>query len=323
MVDEDRQRVEWWALLAPSADASPIPGFVLLPHDAARVLGTPHRLGDVTLRPADRQIIEYALTASVGGWEALVSWPVIVEGSSNARTGSNPWTAAGLAGPQAHLAACLVSLAWAEAWRIRVSPTPTASIAPQVPEFPSPAVWPETNAQIGLRAPAVLPPWLHDAWNHLVAASPRDPITFALTVWHQGMLLFTQHPSMALMAFVASIEAVASSPALAPNLPPQSQACPRCGHRPGAVERFWSAVGLVASDADLQALRKAKVYDLRSATGHRGATHGFERRLGEVVMMPLSEADEAGRFVGNTLRQVARIGRELLLRALAPSETHR
>jgi len=315
-VSRQQERVAWWALLAPSASSDPLPGIVLLSHDAGRVLDASYRFGSVTLRPADRQIIEYVPSRSVGGWAELVSWPVIVEGESSAESVENRWTVAALAGPQVHLAAAMLSLAWGEAWTVRVTPTPTASVPPQVPELPSPSPWPDRNPQIGLRDPSALPPWFGRAWTRLDEAT-GDPLASALTAWHQGLLLFTMHPSMALVAFVAAVESIASSKDLAGDMPPPPEPCAECGNIPAAAARFWAAVDLVAGEDDQRELRQSNVYGLRSATGHRGAVHGFENRFGAHVTMPLTETDEAGRFVGDTLQRVARIGRALLVRAMA------
>lgn len=319
-MSRQQEKVAWWALLAPSASSEPLPGIILLSHDAGRVLDASYQFGGVTLRPADQQIIEYVPSRSVGGWAELVSWPVIVEGKSSARSSENRWTVAALAGPQVHLAAAMLSLAWGEAWTVRVTPTPSASVPPQVPELPSPSPWPDRNPQIGLRDPCALPPWFDRA---LARLDPQtgDPLASALTTWHQGLLLFTEHPSMALIAFVAAVESVASSEALAGELPPPPEPCPECLNIPAAAARFWAAVDLTAEEDDRRELRQAKVYDLRSATGHRGAVHGFENRFGASVTMPLTEMDEAGRFVGDTLQRVARIGRALLIRAIAAAPT--
>jgi hypothetical protein len=309
--------IDWWALLAPTALPTPTPGVNITSYDCARVLDRPYEFGGVRLVPADHQITEYVPEFEAGGRSTWVSWPVFITGQVETVSGESEWWTISRSAPEVHRAACLLSLAWFEAWRVRIVPTLTGSIPPSVPEFPNLSPWPDDNPQIGMREEAVLPTWFGPAWERVSASPDTDPLPSALTSWHQGMLLWIQHASFALMAFVATIEALGSSPELSSQVGPPPEACPTCGHVPHAAKRFWAAVELVASVEDLAILQDAKAYDLRSKTGHRAITHGFESRFGARLSLPVSKTDEAGQFVGTTLGAVARVGRDLLLRVLA------
>jgi hypothetical protein len=195
------------------------------------------------------------------------------------------------------------------------------SIPPSVPEFPSPTEWGEHNAQIGMRDPEALPPWFGAAWKRLADSSSTDAVPSALTSWHQGVLMRPQHASFALVAFVAAIEALATTSELRDDIGPTQDGCPKCGNIPQATQRFWAAVELVGSEADVAALRDANVYSLRSRTGHSAVTHGFEARFGARLSVPLTGADEAFRFVTDTLGTIARVGRSLLLHILISEDS--
>lgn len=81
--------------------------------------------------------------------------------------------------------------------------------------------------------------------------------------------------------------------------------------------RFWVTVDLVASPADAALLRKAKVYDLRSAAAHGERMPGLETLCGPVLVAPfLSQgaADPVSEFVHQTVRILADVSRTALHR---------
>lgn len=78
---------KWWAILAPMPTLEPT-GIITTSHDAARVLDRPYRVGALSLRPGERQMVEYVRHLDLG-WTEIVSWPVIVEGACE----GDHWTA--------------------------------------------------------------------------------------------------------------------------------------------------------------------------------------------------------------------------------------
>jgi len=201
----------------------------------------------------------------------------------------------------------LLSLAWGEAWQVRVAPAQARSIPPQLPDpLRTPERWPPTrdNAQVGLRHPVVLPPWFVSAWDGLARGAVSREGADALAVWHQGVLLMPQHPSFAFVAFVSSIEAAAASREL--------------GLAPGsAQERFWSAMATVADQREIDFFRARKVYGrLRSATMHGGVLHGIEKQFGAPLFMPINPDDPMQEFMFETLQRMARTSRRVVIRVL-------
>jgi hypothetical protein len=51
-----------------------------------------------------------------------------------------------------------------------------------------------------------IPIWVREAWGKLDAEGAPKPTASALSLWHQGILLKAEHPSLALIAFVACVE---------------------------------------------------------------------------------------------------------------------
>jgi len=112
------------------------------------------------------------------------------------------------------------------------------------------------------------------------------------------------HPSFAFVAFVASIEAAASSPEL--SVPPG-----------GTEQRFWTAMAVVADEKDIDFFRSRRVYGrLRSATAHGGILHGIEKQFGAPLFLPITPDDPVQEFMFATLQRIARTSRELVIHLL-------
>jgi hypothetical protein len=265
-------------------------------HDAARTLDGPYLLGPLSLRPGERQLFEYVVHLHLG-WEQFVSWPIVVEAVTE---GEHRTAAENAATPLLHRLCTLLALAWGEPWQVRVAPKDPTALTPGVPEpvLRPPKSFQDRNPQIGMRAVEPLPAWIPAAWNRIDEGTESRRTMSALASWHQGILLMPQHPSFAFLAFVACIEALGPETAASNS------------------ERFWESVRGVAGPDDIDLLKRARVYGLRSSTGHEGALHGIESQFGARVFLPVNREDPVQEFMFTTLRLTARLAREALLRVL-------
>jgi hypothetical protein len=289
-------------------------GYLTTPHDAGRVLRGAEQMGPLTLTPASRQLVEYIRTLQLG-WMQFVSWPIVVEGQWI----DHDWLETERsASKELHKLCCLLSLLWNEAWQVRVAPQRSDGIpVHMLDDSSAPAIWhPNDVPQRGLRGEVETPIWIHTAWWHAYFDEKVTKKSASLSLWREGKLLQPEHPSFALVAFTASLEQ-------AGRLFIKSGALPKSLTQ--SDRRFWATVDLVASQADATLLRKAKVYDRRSAAAHGERMPGLETLYGPVLVPPFlskGAADPVGEFVHQTVRILGDVARSALLRVFgAPSGT--
>jgi len=246
---------QWWCLVGP-VWAPEATGLLTLPHDQCRVLDGEYVCLGLTLRPGDSPLVEYYRleTETLAGTTAFISRPVFVLGD-----GVSPTELRDAGQKVRQLAACL-SLAWSEPWNVRSAPSPCTQQPPSVPQsWPAPADW--------LRDPP-LPPVeepLPDIIEQLASRVAHDrALASALSLWHEGILVRRQHPSLALVCFVACIEALA-------------------GPEPNERKQFWNLVASVTEPDELRYLRQRRgdIYRLRSLTAHGSRLHGSEMIFGQ------------------------------------------
>jgi hypothetical protein len=279
---------------------------------------------------------------NLAGITTVESYPIIVEGNWNdvmADADASPTAERAAAHAREHAAAgvlhrvsCLLSLAWYEPWQVRTSATLSENLPSQIPHS-----WARPQLAEGVPAfedaehlptrPRELPGWVIDAWDTL---EDDDAVRNALTFWHQGLHLTAEFPSFALVAFAASVEAIAGSRRLRRLVNPSTAPCDTCGHVPGATARFWAAMQLAASPEELRELKRGwDVYTGRSKVAHGSETHGFETALGPVFLFRyqgpteqasasfvIDEADPVQRFVMDALPRLTLLSWRLVLRAL-------
>jgi hypothetical protein len=296
---------QWWALLAPAPLREPA-GYLTTPHDAARVLAKQYTLRPVQLGPGERQMIEY-VSLVAHGWSRLVYWPIIATGTLEGSWHESQRVVARLL----HRACCLLSLAWGEPWQVRHAPNLIANSPPNVPDpvlVPAPAWFDDKDAaQIGLRDEEELPGWFDPAWDRLGEENAfAERMGPALSLWHEGILLQSEHPSMAMVAYVAAVEQAALS---LPEAAPAS----------GFGQRFWAAIRAVAEEGEIESLRQADIYGRRSATSHGSALYGIEMEFGYMLLQPVGPGDPAFDFVYGALQLMARVSRRCLLKVLDPA----
>ena len=262
----------WWALVGPAALLEPS-GFLTTPRDSFRALDGVYRLGELRLEPGERQLVDYVHILAKG-WSKPVSWPIIVSASAEGN-----WQLVALqAARLLHRLCCLLSLAWGEPWQVRLAAQLVSHFPPEVPDS---VLVPNVEWLVnldsdeqGYRDPQPLPQWLQAAWHRLETDLASVRLAPALSLWHEGILLQSEHPSMAMVAYVAAVEQVAE--------PVLDDAGVR-----SARQTFWSAIEKAASAGDFAELRNADAYDKRSATSHGGALHGIELEFGNMLLQPI------------------------------------
>jgi len=309
MIESSSNSLHWWALIGPRTSPPPL-GVNVTPYDKTRQLASPMRLGPIALRNGERRFVERtrAEPRVLDGWIEHESWPVFVEGSSGANIRLEFDTDAAT---HVRRAAMLVSLAWQEPWHVRSQPIPTKSRAPTVPES-DPVPRPFTPAPVELDPkPTPLPEWLPAAWSHLETNKSTGR---ALLMWHEGFLIEPFHPSLALLAYAAAVEAISNS-SWADKVNPTAPS--------GATARFKSTIRLVADNlVSAEVLDQLNWYSRRSATVHGGLMHGHELGAGPLLDTGMSTGEQPqGNFAIRTvptLRSLTSRLIELSLRELSP-----
>jgi hypothetical protein len=319
---------EWWGVVGPQ----PLPlmgGVIFDAHDRSRRLGKPSTIGPLRLQASEDPLVEWRRgdPRSLDVTEKFESWPIIVQGVTSAVARHE---ADHKASRLLHRAAVLLSLAWDEPWQERTAPQNPASLAPSVPEsWPPPPGW-------GDREPATprvdneLPTWLGNGWTRL---NENPGLNMAASFWHQGLLAAPAHPSLALVAFTAAIEGLASLLAESGEEIPNITRCETCRSSSGATARVRTACAFVVGDpAVTRALHR--LYGRRSETAHGAQLHGIEDAAGDVFSFVYEPGDSASgtaakltpsaensrqTFALTELMAARFASRALLLRYLQPS----
>ena len=153
----------------------------------------------------------------------------------------------------------------------------------------------------------VFPADLASAWNEMTR---RPWLAHAVGSYHEGLLTDSPHPSLALVAYVAAIEAVAN------RLFTESR-CPTCEAHENVAARFRAALRLVLDESEAE--RLGSIYNPRSLTVHQGRLHGSETVPGSFGFG--FHNPEQGFLV--KVLQLRRAARELLLLALRGQLPHK
>lgn len=198
----------------------------------------------------------------------------------------------------------VLTLAWDWPMEVRVGPSATGiNVAGDekavVPGLSAGAV--AEDSLIRAEELVALPAWT----NNAVGVQTATPLTRALAAHYEASLLKSEHPSLALIGFVASIETLAA--AAGGKLP----RCPECKALQGSGQRFKDAVAAVLTPGELDLLGKA--YDRRSRTAHDATLHGPESVLGMFPVPRLFLPDERMHFEWGTVHLAAKASRALLL----------
>jgi hypothetical protein len=145
-----------------------------------------------------------------------------------------------------------------------------------------------------------LPDWLPEAWTAMQA---RPAVGHAVDAHHEGLRAQVEHPSLALVAYIASIEAVS-------NMVFKRERCPECNTVTGVAAGFRETLKLVTDDATAKWL--GTKYGPRSDTVHRGHLHGAETVRGAFGFL----WNDPAREFESALWPIRSASRKLLILAL-------
>ena len=189
------------------------------------------------------------------------------------------------------LIVAMLSLAWDTPWYLRDGPTDRVGATwhgASGPVSGSLYRWNDDD-HYPLAPPRLeLPGWFRDALQAARSGGDGEQLVErVLLMHHEGLLLAREHPSLALLAFVAAIESIAAADE-------RLARCDTCRSITGSTARFKRAVGRVLEEDE--AAQLAHAYDRRSRTVHDARLHGRENLSGTLGTMSLYEPDEAIRF---------------------------
>jgi hypothetical protein len=284
---------EWWAVIMAGSSLTD-----------GQVLNRVQDIAGMTLTPSGKphtETVQSFLLPTLAGGQFRTGWPVVVHGAT---PGYSDGVAQEAAAIRVGRLCALLSVALDACWEIAEAPRsyridPDALPASRVTGDQVPAD-PRGNL-------VEIPEWASGALEVLDA---EPDLLVALRAHHQALMLESQFPSFALLAYVAAIEGIGARYV-------QLSRCKECNSETGARRRFRAALGLVLAPEEIKPL--VALYDLRSTTAHEGRLHGGEDLLGTFP---------AGRMASDFAPQLFRYGhvwtlrrasRELLTRGLTGS----
>jgi hypothetical protein len=296
-----REPVSWRAFLAQAPAA--------LDHMRVRLDERAELQDGVVLTPVEGVMMTDMMANVMGALAGVHATALIqVDGA----TPCYSWQADGQAATHRRLRmlSAVVSLAWDTPWFLRDGPFDQVGVAWDGAAGPVSGYnyrW-SGDDQAMTPAAAKLPGWVADVEPTLLVDAQHDSaIHRALLMHHEGLLISREHPSLALLAFVASIETIA---AMSETL----EHCPECNVVQGSTARFKrAAVSVITED---EADRLARTYKQRSRTVHDAYLHGRESLAGGWGQMSLYRPDQALDFEYGTVAIAQKASRALLWRTL-------
>ena len=250
----------------------------------------------------------------VGGFRH--SFPVIASGQVR----TYAWSHAALAAELRLRRVCaLLSLVTGQVWIPRTppyeltereGPLRVPAVFGFIPPIPGPAEEIEWAGEVPADVqPFRLPDWAVQAW---AALDDDAGLAQALYAVYEGMRLESEHPSVALLTFVAATEGFGKR-----FVPDASCDCiPGCTHEKGvAQKRFRKALKTVMTNREVEQIARI-AYDYRSSTGHEGALFGSEDTFGYAHQLSFFDAPVHSEFDYAILGRLRNASREILARAL-------
>jgi hypothetical protein len=249
----DRPRIPWpWAaVIAPAGTAS----------DPGPCLMGITMIGGMTLRPASRAIRRSPRQIPWSPARPIANaWPAVVEGSGWTPDWQNSLRAQQRARGQLHRLCALLTVVFdGVPWRLEWDPSAAPPGYLDVPDWLLDADAPDLPFS---QRSIEMPNWINAAWSALDADRSLDQ---ALALYYEGSQLRGEHPSIALVALVGSIESLART---------ELERCQCCDQLRGSTRRFKEALAEVLTDQDAEEL--GRLYASRSKTAHAGKLFGFE-----------------------------------------------
>lgn len=235
-------------------------------------LAGPAMIGGIALRDGGRALpAMHPSNPPMIGFELRgFSWPMIAEGQASGFDREHAMTNATR---DLHAVCKVVSLVGGYPLTLRHAPQalPPGLLAIPEQDVRQPEWGPPLDSARWIRTPLAIPDWAEMAWElNRVSAG----FSSALGAWYEGQLLQPAHPSMALIAFIATVEAIGN------EMYPVTR-CAKCGLITESGKRFRKTLRLVLSRKEMETLLPTlRLYDLRSRTAHRGELHGLETTFG-------------------------------------------
>jgi hypothetical protein len=282
----------WAAVIGPDPDAY-----------LSRPLDAPVSLGGLNLRPGKHSLMDRRPSRhpQLGAESLSWSWPIIVEGSTTGFDVDGAMRSA--TGPIFDL--CLVlGVVWNAAFRLRDAPRPSPAGAYHLPRI---ALDEDAPAQPLVGRTAVVPVWASEA---LERVRTRPELNAAAGMFREAQLLERDHPSLALMGYVAVLDAIGAV---------------LIGRKARNAARVRAALASVLSEPDVDAmLDQLQFNSKRHQSAHEGRLHGVERLLGLQYPPSFVGSDEVWDFSFRTLLGVNRTTARVVAQALgAPPEAWR
>jgi len=215
------------------------------------------------MRPATRPIKRITQPIPLNSSRQFeFSWPAIVEGPGWTYEPYDSLEAQQRARGQLHrLCALLTVLFDGLPWLLEWSPE-TAPPSPYSLDMRD-GLFEDSGPNIPFdRSPVEVPAWLGTAWD---AIASNRPLEQALDLYYEGAQIKDAHPSMALLAFVGTIESLARA---------GRERCSCCSQYLGSTRRFKDALAEVLTPRE--AVELGSLYEMRSKTAHAGTLFGFE-----------------------------------------------
>ncbi|GHS86706.1 hypothetical protein AGMMS50218_07090 [Actinomycetota bacterium] len=241
---------------------------------------------------------------SMSSWSVHRSTPMIVSGRSRGYS----WQAASLTAARDLRTLCgLLSIAWDCDLEVLEGAAPLEWGARHVPARP-----PWFSAPVGVVEPTrdehpgdpvTVPEWTEGAWGR-AAANAR--LTSAIDAYLEGAYAAQRHPSLAVVAYIASIETIA-------DLRFKRSTCAECGS--GDIARSFRTIIREVLD-ETEAAQLDTVYTARSKTVHAGRLHGGETLPG-VFQVGFWSNRETQDFRWRALWSLKRAARLVLERSVA------
>lgn len=313
MVDAIRDRLATAARAAATrvgTENSDFEWAAVIGYSPTRVGGGRHRARhpiDVGgMRVESSEIVFSESAPSVGHvsmhrWTNNSSVPLLVQGESS---GYDEGSAREQAAVCVHRLAAMLSVAWSDCLVVRSSPELLDRGGGSVP---SRLGWQSSGpsdllcTELGDFEHADWPSWIDSAWDLLEDGSILDR---SLAAFHEGLLVMQEHPSLAMVSFVASIETLG-------EVFYKREKCEECQSSPGFRALFQAALELVIEPWEAKSLKST--YNRRSRTVHSGRFYGGERTSGNPTPFGHLKDDAPVHFSFGQLGRLRDASRRLLV----------
>lgn len=252
-------------------------------------------VGDLILR-SGRVLYSWPTTANVtrfNGTSVNLTYPIIVEGVA---TGLDWQEASKQASRELNKVVALLSVAWYSTWKVIQSPLPMGNSQLEVPPsgFGNRSIMriPIPN----FRRRKTIPKWLDEAYKKI---DSEETVSNALDMYHEGLLMEQEHPSFALLAHVASIEAVGRK---------------ILGSNAGTKRRFKAGLRTIMTKKNADEI--VLLYKPRSSTVHEARLHANENLAGYVAIPSVFSPAPSDIFWLTHMKRIRRVSCRVLTKQL-------